>query len=134
MFAGYEYALHYDGIRRGVQAASSTRVAEIAEDLPWVRTAMRPLAGRQVPIDREAVVEAWQASNLTTTLRHYSEETDDSAVRTGPRNAEDYSEIIDELIEIGIITQRVNGKLDLPDVYRIGFDLGRKGGVPRIQG
>ena len=71
---------------------------------------------------------------LTTTLRQYSEETDDSAVRTGPRNAEDYNEIINELIEIGIITQRINGKLDLPDVYRIGFDLGRKGGVPRIQG
>jgi hypothetical protein len=30
-------------------------------------------------------------------------------------------------------TRRVNGKLDLPDVYRIGFDLGRKGGVPCIQ-
>jgi hypothetical protein len=134
MFAGYEYALHYDGIRRGVQAASSTRVAEIAEDLPWVRAVMGPLAGSQVPIDREAIVEAWRASNLNTTLRQYSEETDDSAVRTGPRNAEDYNEIINELIEIGIITQRVNGKLDLPDVYRIGFDLGRKGGVPRIQG
>lgn len=133
MFAEYEYALHYDGIRRGVQAASSTRVAEVAEDLPWVRAAMRPLAGRQVPIDREAVIEAWQENNLTTKLRQYSEETDDSAVRTGPRNAEDHNEIINELIEIGIITQRVNGKLDLPDVYRIGFDLGRKGGVPRIQ-
>jgi hypothetical protein len=99
-----------------------------------VRTAMGPLAGRQVPIDREAVIEVWEESNLTTTLRRYSEETDDSAVRTGPRNTEDYNEIINELIEIGIITQRVNGKLDLPDVYRIGFDLGRKGGVPRIQG
>jgi hypothetical protein len=134
VFSEHEYALHYDGIRRGVQAASSTRVAEVAEDLPWVRAAMGPLAGRQVPIDREAVIEVWEESNLTTTLRRYSEETDDSAVRTGPRNTEDYNEIINELIEIGIITQRVNGKLDLPDVYRIGFDLGRKGGVPRIQG
>jgi hypothetical protein len=132
-FAGYDYALHYDGIRRGVQSASSTRVAEVAEDLPWVPAAMRPLVGRQVPIDREAVVDAWRDSNLTLRLRRYSEEND-SDVRTGPRNAEDYDELIDELIEIGIITQRVNQKLDLPDVYRIGFDLGRKGGVPRIQG
>jgi hypothetical protein len=133
MFAAYEYALHYDGIRRGVQAASSTRVAEVAEDLPWVRVTMRPLVGRQVPIDREAVIEAWQEDDLTTRLRQDSETTDDSAVRTGPRNAEDHNELINELIEIGIITQRLNGKLDLPDVYRIGFDLGRKGGVPRIQ-
>jgi hypothetical protein len=26
---------------------------------------------------------------------------------------------------------RSDGRLDLPDVYRIAFGLGRKGGVPR---
>ncbi|HUZ22614.1 MAG TPA: hypothetical protein VMV07_02500, partial [Streptosporangiaceae bacterium] len=41
-FAGYQYALHWDGIKRGVQTASRTRVAEVAEDLPWVQTAMKP--------------------------------------------------------------------------------------------
>ena len=132
-FAGHEFALHFDGIRRGVQAASSTRVNEITEDLPWVQTAMRPLAGRQVPIDREAIISAWDDNRLSSDLRRYNEETSESDTRTGPRNADNYDDIIDELIEIGIITQRASGKLDLPDVYRIGFDLGRKGGVPRIQ-
>lgn len=93
---------------------------------------MRPLAGRQVPIDRETITSVWLASNLSERLRRYSDEKNESDVRTGPRNGDDYDEIIDELIEIGIITRRANGKLDLPDVYRIGFDLGRKGGVPRI--
>jgi hypothetical protein len=132
-FASHEYALHYDGIRRGVQAASSTRVAEVTEDLPWVRAAMGPLAGRQVPIDRETIISAWQESDLTATLSRYSQEATETQVPTGPRNPNDYGELIEELIEIGIITRRTNGKLDLPDVYRIGFDLGRKGGVPRIQ-
>lgn len=132
-FADYEFAVHFDGIRRGVQAASSTRVAEVAEDLPWVRAAMEPLAGRQVPIDREAIVSAWLDSELSSRLRRYSEETNESDTRTGPRSTDNYDDIIDELIEIGIITKRASGKLDLPDVYRIGFDLGRKGGVPRIQ-
>jgi hypothetical protein len=132
-FAEYKYALHYDGIRRGVQAASSTRVAEVTEDLPWVQTTMRPLAGRRVPIDRETIISDWQNINLSALLQRYSDETRESLVRTGPRNPDNYDEIIDELIEIGIVTRRVNGKLDLPDVYRIGFDLGRKGGVPRIQ-
>src|SRR5262249_14404588 len=52
-FAGHKFALHWDGIKRGVQTASRTRVAEVAEDLPWVQTAMTPLAGQQVPIDQE---------------------------------------------------------------------------------
>jgi hypothetical protein len=94
---------------------------------------MGPLAGRQVPIDRETVIEVWQEYDPSTALQRDSREADDSAVRTGPRDAEDYGEIINELVEIGVITKRANRKLDLPDVYRIGFDLGRRGGVPRIQ-
>ena len=133
-FAGYQYALHWDGIKRGVQTASRTRVAEVAEDLPWVQTAMKPLAGQQVPIDQETIVNCWQEDDLATTLRDGGKETDESQVRTGPRNSDDYDEIIRELIEIGIISRRATGKLDLPDVYRIAFDLGRKGGVPRIHG
>ena len=94
---------------------------------------MGPLAGRQVPIDRETITGAWHDSHISSALDQYSGETSETKVRVGPRNAHDYDELINELIEIGIITKRANGKLDLPDVYRIGFDLGRKGGVPRIQ-
>jgi len=132
-FAGHKYALHWDGIRRGVQAASSTRVAEVAEDLPWVLTAMQPLAGKQVPIDRETIVDCWLADDLATGLSSNGKESNESEVRTGPRNPTDYDAIIRELIEIGIMSRRTTGKLDLPDVYRIAFGLGRKGGVPRIQ-
>jgi hypothetical protein len=131
-FASHQYALHWDGIRRGVQTASMTRVDEVAEDLPWVQTAMKPLAGQQVPIDQETIVGCWQTDDLSTVLRSDGKETNESQVRTGPRNPDDYDEIIKELIEIGIISRRATGKLDLPDVYRIAFDLGRKGGVPRI--
>lgn len=133
-FAGHHYALHWDGIRRGVQAASRTRVDEVAEDLPWVQAAMKPLAGQQVPIDHETIVNCWRADDLAAILHGDGREPDESRVRTGPRDPDDYDEIIKELIEIGIISRRATGKLDLPDVYRIAFDLGRKGGVPRIQG
>ena len=49
---------------------------------------------------------------------------------------QDYDALIAELIEIGIITRRITrratGRLDLPDVYRLAFGLGRKGGIPRL--
>jgi hypothetical protein len=131
-FAGHPYALHWDGIRRGVQAASVTRVAEVNEDLPWVPTAMKPLAGLQVPIDREAVISRWEESNLAAQLFMVTNVSDESQVRTGPRNILDPDAIIKELVEIGIITRRSTGRLDLPDVYRIAFGLGRRGGVPRL--
>ncbi|MFV2195127.1 hypothetical protein [Nocardiopsis sp. LOL_012] len=30
-------------------------------------------------------------------------------------------------------TYRRDGRLDLPDVYRIAFSIGRKGGVPKVK-
>lgn len=134
--AGHQYALHWDGIRQGVQAASTTRVTEIVEDLPWVKQVMTPLAGLQVPTDQEVVVERWRANNLSETLTGQASsavsESDERDVRTGPRSPDDYNALVKELTEIGVMSRRTTGKLDLPDVYRIAFDLGRKGGVPRI--
>ena len=40
----------------------------------------------------------------------------------------------DQLVALGVMTRRTNGKIDLPDVYRIAFDIGRRGGVPRRVG
>jgi hypothetical protein len=131
-FATHEYALHWDGIRRGVQEASLTRVREVGEDLPWVSTAMEPLSDLQVPIDHEDIVARWDEVDLSRKLEDASNVTDDSGVRTGPRDVRDYDALIEELIEIGIITRRATGRLDLPDVYRLAFGLGRKGGIPRL--
>jgi hypothetical protein len=95
---------------------------------------MRPLAGLQVPIDHETIVERWEETSVTATLQASNDIGDEQRVRTGPRNPGDYDELISELIEVGIITRRSTGRLDLPDVYRIAFGLGRRGGVPRLSG
>jgi hypothetical protein len=56
-------------------------------------------------------------------------EDDDES--SGPRAADDPFALIEELVELGVLTERASGALDLPDVYRLAFDIGRKGGVPR---
>lgn len=131
-FASHQYGLHWEGIKRGVQTASKTRVTEVAEDLPWVQTVMRPLERQQVPIDEETIVILWMEANVSIALSAVAQERDEEEIRTGPRDPGDYDEIIKELIEIGVISRRATGRLDLPDVYRIAFGLGRRGGVPRI--
>ncbi|MCY0962066.1 hypothetical protein [Streptomyces sp. H27-H5] len=137
-YAGHEYAIHHEGIRRGVQTASETRVREVGEDMPWVRLAVDPLAGRQVPIDQEAVLELWQEVSLTDTLlkeaERYETQDEDTLVRTGPRHPDDPSRLIEELITLGVMRRRRDNRIDLPDVYRIAFNIGRKGGVPRVAG
>jgi hypothetical protein len=141
-FAGHVYALHWDAIREGVQHASKIRVAEVKEDTPWVSNAIEPLRGTQVPIEESDVIERWESSGLNNELLEQQSNTgrlaDGDATggqevfATGPLYT-GWQGLINELIELGVMTRRTNGKLDLPDVYRIAFDIGRKGGVPRVR-
>lgn len=140
-FSGHAYALHWDAIRQGVQHASEIRVQEVKEDTPWVSNAIDPLRGTQVPIEKDEVIRRWEDAGLTSELLSQRSKTselseDDSENQqmfaTGPLNT-DYEDLIAELIDLGVMTIRTNKKLDLPDVYRIAFDIGRKGGVPRVK-
>ncbi|WP_326582169.1 hypothetical protein OG889_26090 [Streptomyces sp. NBC_00481] len=138
-YAGHDYALHHEGIRRGVQTASETRVREVGEDMPWVRLAVNPLAGRQVPIEQNTVTELWHEARLANVLHKEAERyevggEEDTLVRTGPRYPDDPDRLIEELISLGVMRRRRDGRIDLPDVYRIAFNIGRKGGVPRVAG
>lgn len=124
----HEHPLHYEAIRLGVRHASEIRVEEVTEDIPWVADAIKALEGEQVPIEREQVVRRWREAKLSDTLARRR-----MACKTGnPRNPEDPYALIRQLIDLGVMTERKTvAKLDLPDVYRIHFGVGRSGGISR---
>jgi hypothetical protein len=130
-YAAHPFPLHWDAIRQGVQQASRTRVAEISENLPWVKDAVTPLSGSQVPIEEVEVLSRWEIAGLDEILRSSAPESEED-VRTGPRSSGGH-ELVEELRELGVMTRRADGRLDLPDIYRIAFNVGRRGGVPRIK-
>ncbi|MET7871615.1 hypothetical protein [Streptomyces cyaneofuscatus] len=136
-YASHTYAIYHEGIRKGVQSASQTRVNEISEDMPWVRTVIAPLVGQQVPIDQGLVLDLWQSAKLTAALVKEAARTNaggsETEVRTGPRYPDEHLRLIDELIALGVMRRRKDGRIDLPDVYRIAFSIGRRGGVPKVQ-
>ncbi|MCO7272249.1 hypothetical protein NHH00_03635 [Cellulosimicrobium cellulans] len=138
-FASHGKALHWDAIRHGVQHASGIRVREVGEDTPWVKDALEPLRGQQVPIEPDSVMALWRAADLENTLGQQIARTESlpdgdesGAFQTGPTSTS-YSHLIEDLREFGMFTTRADGRLDLPDVYRIAFGVGRKGGVPLVR-
>ncbi|MEU6755038.1 hypothetical protein [Streptomyces sp. NPDC046685] len=135
-YPDHDRALHHEAIRAGVQEASARRVEEVSEDTPWVELAIKPLAGHQVPIPESTVLSLWKEAKLSEALAEdaarYAQADTPDHVRTGPRHPEDLPRLITELKDLGVMNPpRSDGRLDLPDVYRIAFGLGRKGGVPR---
>ncbi|MBP8175373.1 MAG: hypothetical protein KAX74_03295, partial [Sphaerotilus sp.] len=107
------------------QKASDIRVAEIAEDYPWVRTFLDGrLRGLNVPCEFERIVDRWQQAFPEGPG---SAPTDD---RLPPQHAErGWAGLRDDLIRLGVLELKKDSRIDMPDLYRVGFGLGRKGGV-----
>lgn len=139
-------ALYYRGIQEGVQEASRIRVGEIVEDYPWVEQVAQPLRGLIVPCNPNEIINIWEQSSILETLRNSTE--DDNAKLLPQHLNEGYEGILKDLKGLGVITQQgkiqINprlfdpdeagittqqSKIQVPDVYRVGFGMGRKGGV-----
>jgi len=120
----YSLTLHYESIKRGIQKASEIRVAEIAEDYPWVRTFLEgELRGLNVPCEFHLLVERWQQA--------FPDGPDSVPTERLPaQHAErGWDGIRDDLIRLGVLERKKDGRIDMPDLYRVGFGLGRRGGV-----
>ncbi|MFJ6738878.1 hypothetical protein ACIQOU_08215 [Streptomyces sp. NPDC091279] len=138
--AGHPQPLYYEAIRDSLHAASNLRVAELRDDIGWAATAIEQFEGVQVPMEPSQVRFLWERGGLTDILRDMaeadgggegSEDEEEPEGGSGPRDPGDPFALIEELVALGVLTERASGALDLPDVYRLAFNIGRKGGVPR---
>ncbi|MDR1004682.1 MAG: ATP-binding protein [Prevotellaceae bacterium] len=127
----YKYPLHYISIRDSVQRASGIRVDEIAEDYPWVKSLCKLLEGNNVPIPFEDVKNIWSSKYPKGTQTIESENGERIIPLQTLSNG--WRGIKDELVRIGIFEEMSDGRINMPDLYRVGFGLGRKGGVKPIK-
>lgn len=123
-YTEHSYTLHYESIKRGVQKASEIRVEELSEDYPWVKPILSSLSGLTVPIQFETMLEKLEETfpegfTKLEIISHLPPQHIDNGWR-GLR---------EDLITIGVFEERKDGRIDMPDLYRVGFGLGRRGGV-----
>ena len=127
----HEYALHYDSIKLGVQSASKDRVAELGEDYPWVDRLLRDLERMTVPCRFRDIEKRWVERKTLTRLRENIEEQD---VKLPPSSIDDGAEGVRADLEALSVFQRMHdGRVNIPDVFRVGYRLGRKGGVRPVR-
>jgi len=129
-YPGHDWPLHFDSIKRGVQEASAIRVKELQEDYPWVHSLMEPLRGMVVPCLFEDVASAWESQNAVERLR---ERVKEGQERLPPASLEvGAGGLRKDLEELGIFLRLKDGRVNIPDVFRVGYGLGRRGGVKPI--
>jgi hypothetical protein len=129
-YGNYERVLHYESIKRGVQTASRIRVTELKEDYPWVDLLMEPLKGLVVPCAFSDVTDRWDKAHALVKIQKRVQLGEE---RLPPiRLEEGYEGVRKDLEELGIFTRMSDGRVNVPDVFRVGYGLGRKGGVKPI--
>ena len=127
----HRYALHYESIKRGVQEASRIRVNEMREDYPWIDRVLTPLAGRVVPCPFDEIAERWRSEGVLDRLRG---ETEQDEVKLPPRHVEQGPDgVRTDLESLGVFLRLRDGRVNIPDVFRVGYGLGRRGGVRPIR-
>lgn len=131
--ADWPYALHYKAIQAGVQEASQIRVNEITrEDYPWVESLMSPLKGSiTVPCEPKDIIKLWQR---TKTIDNLQSQQQSGEVKLPPPHLEDREKgVLKDLEDLGVVQQMRDGRIQIPDVYRIAFGFGRRGGVKPLK-
>jgi hypothetical protein len=92
---------------------SRLRAKEIEEEFPVVAR-LENLRGKIVMLARKVAVEA-----LSKPLAKDDQYGTDGEL------------VLQTLIDLGVMSERSDGKIDVPDIYRYGFGILRKGGVKR---
>lgn len=127
--ADWPYPLYFKAIQQGVQEASRVRVHEITtEDYPWVNLVMEPLRRQiTVPCTKEDIFSIWRDKNTIATLTAHIQ---DDQVKLPPQHIDGGHEgVFEDLVQLGLVQVLSGDRVQMPDVYRIAFGLGRRGGV-----
>lgn len=119
----HDYALHFESIKRGIQKASEIRVQEMAEDYPWVPDILAALSGMNVPIEFDVVLAKWEEKFPAGVQGISRNQLPAQHVDRG------WGGVHEDLQRLGLLEVRKDGRIDMPDLYRVGFGLGRRGGV-----
>ena len=127
----HKTALHYQGIQHGVVEASKIRINEIKEDYPWVGPLLEALKGASVPLTTDELTVRWTESCIKSSLKaaQQMEKLPPRRYSNDPHRRGDMQALVDDLVELAVFYRTEDRRINMPDIFRVGFGVKRKGGV-----
>lgn len=118
-----------ESLRHGLREASKIRVEQLALEYRWIKRALAPLAGLKVPCQRYEIHDLWEWSGTVKTIQLAAEQENFLPPYKGSpeRSPEEGLELAME--RIGVISYRPDGRVDIPDLFRIAARMFKLGGV-----
>lgn len=120
--SGAQVLSHFS-LRNALDKVSESHVTQANTEFPWLPMVKERLKSNpQVPWESRRIIEAALKVNWDVWL-------DQDPEQRPP--ASSAKELVDVLLELGIVRDRGNDKYDVPDLYLKGLGLNRKGGVAK---
>ncbi len=120
------YVLPPKALEAGLRIAAKLRTAEIGEDFPWIGEAIDALKDLVVPNQFSEIMKCWKKKDVLARVKEVCE----GSGKLLPRRLDlGMDGLRADLIEIGLFVEREDGRVDVPEVARVGFGLRRHGGV-----
>ncbi len=129
------FALDVQGIQEGVRQASKIRMNELREDYRWIDAIFRPMKDMLVPVDKSEFVKRWREQKVVGSVFREMEADDTGRYLPPPRvttNSDDtstYSALVETLDHLSIIETTTDGRINMPDLFRLAAGVKRMGGV-----
>lgn len=129
--------LTIEGIKEGLRAASRMRVDQIKEEYHWIELALAPLSGLRVPCGEAEILERWRVWKAADSIETDAAEKGYLAPSEMPLSknsgpiATQLREkgLLDTLLKVGVLQQRIDQRINMPDIFRIGAALIGRGRV-----
>lgn len=125
----HDHALHFRGIQQGVAEASEIRVSEISEDYPWVKRLLEAARGLTVPCAATDITNAWPKKLLDDIRNVANAKLPPRRFNTDPVRRGKSEALIEDLVELAVLYRTDDDRLNIPDIFRVGFGIKRLGGV-----
>lgn len=128
-------ALDVGGIQEGVRQASKIRMSELREDYRWIDAIFRPLKDMLVPVERVEVVKRWRDQKVVASVYREMDKDQSGRYLPPPRvntrldDTSTHAALIETLDHLGIVETTADGRLNMPDLFRLAAGVKRKGGV-----
>jgi hypothetical protein len=127
-FATHNLAIHYKAIDAGVTMASRIRVEEIGEEYPWVKPLLDALRGLTVPCSQDEITARWTRATIDS--MESAGKLPPRRFATDPVRRGETAVLIDDLVELAVLSRTEDGRINVPDIFRVSAGMKRRGGVP----
>ena len=116
------------GLNEGVRQASGARLTELREDYPWIDLVLEPLRRQFVPMEKPELFELWQANRVKEQILEQAG-PNGWLVPFGMFIEQSSDALLQTMVRIAVMEERANGKINVPDIFRVQAEILRKGGV-----